>query len=817
MRSLDNWMPYYDRTNNPLYGRLTFYKLHTTEKQAIYNEDGTVPLPNPISTSQYGMTDVQVFLQDADYTVKVEKWVGNGEYTLDDPNVGDWEEVRTFDNLYPAIPIEAPEGVAGIVEVSTMSKLRAVDVSGGVNYAKLLGYNYFGDMPPQYYKLVNSPSSTIQDDGGSIIRPDNSTSKVWMLIPQENIDVRVFGIFPTSTISIQSSDTSNIHNCFNYANSQGKDVYFPQYYTSTSYYWVEGGTHSIWQKMVVDKGVHIVAKPLTTSKLRIGEIQYFGDQLFISLGAYGQLSVDCDTVKTSWKCNGWAEWPGNVKTFIMDKLNSGFSISNANVKIVDTITNKNLSFTNCLIEAHEKLKDCTLYFEDCGEVSDRWLSTGNTVTLKDNLIYINNFKSANTYIEWKNMQLDPIYGDLGEQSVSGVTLLAGAVAENASFQDVTVSGDTELHNVSGRILITDGPNTSLNMIDCWITISGSASVVEAIQLRRGSIVASKQIQILTNLYLEGASVYATFYTPGVTPVYLNCAINATQRNMLDAEYTSCTISADIIMLPGPFDAGVGSGMYMNGKFFNNVLRGTSAIRLTPMSDADYSSTLVGIMGQYIGNMSDHNFIIDSAWSRVAVNRKHYQGLMYKGNYGGCPQTEKTLDYAHSSPNFQYHPLRVNDGDFKTIPDGITGTNALYFISDWRSPMSRCVTGNIYWIANLYDLEVDVSDLFSLPNFTPQMYTVKRALIQGFIRTDSNGLYNNSFDLCTPLINCQTVGNVVRLSTPQPLRFEWTGFRYNGNNDVDEQRTALWYVWNDYNGDASRWNAEICLKISTVWA
>ena len=95
--------------------------------------------------------------------------------------------------------------------------------------------------------------------------------------------------------------------------------------------------------------------------------------------------------------------------------------------------------------------------------------------------------------------------------------------------------------------------------------------------------------------------------------------------------------------------------------------------------------------------------------------------------------------------------------------------------------------------------------------------MKRALIQGFIRTDSNGLYTNSFDLCTPLINCQTVGNVVRLSTPQPLRFEWTGFRYNGNDHVDEQRTALWYAWHDYNGDASRWNAEICLKISTVWA
>ena len=522
-RSLDNWMPYYDKTNKPLFGRLTFYKLHTTEKQPIYNEDGTVPLPNPISTSQYGMTDVQVFLQDADYTVKVEKWIGAGEYTLDDPNVGDWEDVRTFDNLYPAIPFDTPEGVANVVEVSTMADLRAVDVSGDINYAKLLGYRELGDMPPQYYKLINSPSATIQDDGGSIIRPEGSTSKVWMLIPQENIDVRVFGVFPTQAISIQSSDTSNIHNCFTYANNQGKDVYLPQYYTGSAYYWIEGGTHSIWQKMVVDKGVHIVAKPLTTSRLIIGEIQYYGDQLFISSGTYGQLTVDCNTVKTSWKCNGWANWPGTVKKFIVDKLNSAFTFENAIVEFVNDISGHDLTLRQCLITSDNHISNCTLTLENCDRVSDFWIYTNVTLRLIGNVIKLSNFSSAQTYVEWKNIQGESNYGDLGEQTISNVILRDNAIVENAQFTNVGVHGNLELHNVSGTIYTT-ATDLNLNAVDCWLTITGQSSVAVGLQIRRGNL-SCNNLQVLNNLYLDDVDINSPITCLGATSNIRNSRIH----------------------------------------------------------------------------------------------------------------------------------------------------------------------------------------------------------------------------------------------------------------------------------------------------
>lgn len=582
MRSLDNWGVYYDNTNKPLFGRLTFYKLHTTEKQPIYNEDGTVPLPNPISTSQYGMTDVQVFLQDADYTIKAEKWIGAGEYTLDDPNVGDWEDIRTFDNLYPAMPFDTPEGAANIVEISTMADLRAVDVSGVLNYAKLLGYRELGDMPPQYYKLVDSPSATIQDDGGSIIRPEGSTSKVWMLIPQENIDVRVFGVFPTQAISIQSSDTSNIHNCFTYANNQGKDVYFPQYYTNTAYYWIEGGTHSIWQKMVVDQGVHIVAKPLTTSRLRIGEIQYYGNQLFISDGSYGNLDVDCDTVKTSWGCNTWENWHGDVKHIIVDGLNGPYNFYDATVTFEATVSNKVLYFENCLITSNKKMQNCVVNLQNCGAIKDSWM-TGGFLTTSGCILDPSNFEDINQYIKCKNIQNDPVYGDLGERTVSDVMLINGAVAENANFQNVTVLGSCELHNVSGTIT-GNGANISLNLIDCWITFINTDTttrLLNQIDMRRGALLSSALINLVQPCTFEDVNINAKLVTPYNTSTFKRCTINQPLATF-NVEVYDSVINSTITTYPDPStnvytfriegNTFIGSGHhYVNGENAGGIL------------------------------------------------------------------------------------------------------------------------------------------------------------------------------------------------------------------------------------------------------
>jgi len=572
-RALDNWSTYYDRENNPLYGRIWFYKLHTTELQPIYNEDGTVPLQNPMPTSQYGITDVQVFLQDTDYTIKLEKWTGRGAMmTVDDPNDEDWAEVRTFDNLYPAILVDNPEGVVNSVELSSINALRQVDVSSGssVNYAKVTGYYTMGDMPVQYYKLVEDSSPMIVDDGGSIIKPEHSTNKYWMLIPQENIDVRVFGIFPSVTASEIESQTSDIHACFAYANKQGKDVYFPQVYDTTAFYFVEGGSHTISQKMVVDRGVHIVAKPLTTSTLNIREIQYYGSQLFYSTGSYGMLTVNCPVVRTSWKCNGWANWPGSVQKFIVDTLDTSFSFSNARVEFENTVSNRHIAFNNCYIVSDHRMDSCSVEFTNCGYITDLWLTGTYTVSLLiGNIIELSEMSSANVYVNWKNKQNEANYGDLGEQTISNVALLSGAVAENAYFTNVNLMGSAELHNISGTVSIS--ADSAQNWIDCWLTITNAATV-PSFALRRGKVSGASTMVVHGSVYLENVEQDIPLDVRGGNLTILNSSIDKPISHVgspVVEKIMNCTFNSRISITGGATNAIVNSTWVNN---FGNVDR-----------------------------------------------------------------------------------------------------------------------------------------------------------------------------------------------------------------------------------------------------
>lgn len=571
MRSLDNWTPYYGRQNKPLYGRLTFYKLHTTELQPIYNEDGTVPLPNPISTSQYGLTDVQVFLTDNDYTVKVEKWMGAGEYTLDDPNVEDWEEIRTFDNLYPAIMVHNADGLVSKVEVTTMNSLRDVDVSDtDINYAVLLGYYELGDMPPQFYKLVDSSDSTIQDDGGSIIRPAHSTNKLWILIPQENIDVRVFGVFPAPTISENVSQTSNIHACFNYANAQGKDVYVPLVYDSVSYYFLEGGMHDLRQKLVVDKGVHIVAKPLTTTKLALAEIQHYGEQLFISTGDYGTLTVNCPTVKLSWKCNDWLSWPGTVSTFIVDKLNSSFDFDTATVIFESKVMDKTLGFTNCKIESKGMIETCTVNLTNCGEVTDRWLGTGCTVVLNGNDIFIKNFSNANTYIAWKNLQLESDYGDLLGMTVTDAEL-EGQNIEISHFTGSIILPTnvnvTTINDFNGSInRHVNAAGCSLYIDQCSIILTGNLNYTVLNAKRSALSTGGAVVSVSGYTHIEDCTIGfainsysdATFIRSTIGAV-----LQTPASNLMKTVLEGCTLLGQYTLNP------TADGTIFNGRIINN--------------------------------------------------------------------------------------------------------------------------------------------------------------------------------------------------------------------------------------------------------
>ena len=77
---------------------------HTTVLENIYNVNGNVPLPNPIFTNTIGQPVQQVFLKDnTNYTIRFDKYVGNGDMTEDQDN---WLDVYSCDDLYDTFGVE---------------------------------------------------------------------------------------------------------------------------------------------------------------------------------------------------------------------------------------------------------------------------------------------------------------------------------------------------------------------------------------------------------------------------------------------------------------------------------------------------------------------------------------------------------------------------------------------------------------------------------------------------------------------------------------------------------------------------------------
>lgn len=556
MRALDNWQPWYDDTGAPFYGRMTFYKLHTTDLEEIYNSDGTVALDNPILTSHYGITSQQVFLADEDYTIVMEKYIGPGEMVSDDPDTGHWAQIRVFDNLAPSASSSVPGGSGVVVNAGTMSDLRNIDGNPSENlFAMLLGYYENGDMPPQYYKLVYNSDPGLVDDGGSMIRPSGSTNTVWKLVPQENIDCRIFGVFPTQAISEVNAYSSQLRNCFSYADTIGKDVYMPRVYESISYYWLDGGTYQLGQKVHIDAGARVIGKPATNSVFTVDEIECFGQDLFYSHGSYGGITINCPVVYSRWISPFVSTWMGTVRKVILDGYTSTASyviFRNCEIEIQKNISGKDIRFDNCTISGNGKLVSCTVSMKDCGYISDSYISSSSVINnLTGNDIVLQNMSTADKYIAWKNMQNEHDYGDIGEQTLHNASIYAPCVLENGTgtctVAGTSGTGDIELHNFSGTIS-GDFTSVSFNMLDSWVTFNNTATNgnTKSVSIRRGNISGSA-LTLLNSSYFEDATIGCILTTPSKA-VFKRCDINAAITSF-EIDVIDCKISSMITTIP----------------------------------------------------------------------------------------------------------------------------------------------------------------------------------------------------------------------------------------------------------------------------
>lgn len=812
-RNLDNWNRYLDNNGKILYGCIQVMVKDGNTVADIYDRDG-VALSNPQLTDNFGRSAHQIFINN-DVVAYFFKYIGNGtlveeqELGIDTSDQTKWNLQYTIENQF-GFSFDLTSDT--VFCIPTMDTLRATDPDnipevGGVKVITLLGYNEVGDKEPINY--VWNPTSYQPDDNGSSIQSNSHLTGRWIMVkPTEHCDSKHFGIFPQMSDSIYEYQTLRINALFDYCNTEGLRAFFNG--TDSAKYFAYTNLSAILKEPIdvsygttfVDDGTNALSVP-----------SFNGDPIFKNHNT----QLFTRTIKTSWN----PKFNSQYDEVIIDNYPGDMRAWTNKMVVIDEF-HTGLSFNNCDMVVNDKISG-TVTIENM-ELKQEWFTTTydwSKLTSINNRINLDNFDDPNVYITLKNKQHEADYGDLNEQTISNVTLLAGAIAENASFSNVTLSGNTELHNVSGSVVISGSP-ANMNFIDTWLTIANTANVVISVfNLRRGNITMNTayQIQIISDLYLDNVGVNAIFYTPGINPVYINSTINVEQRNLRYAEYTSCIFNTSINLYPGEdtvtYMGNQYKGYWHGGIYSKNVFRNGSYINLSPFSaETDYSEELVGVDLKALANVSDHNFIVDTLWQNRATKGHSTVMMEYEGNSGGCPLKSKKVQYRRYDSSFIYKPLRPGDNNsYLTLPEGYA-TSGITFVCDWRSGGSRKIATSIYWIISLANLSINVQDLFTLPYLGNNNIAVEDALAQGFVRTEGRGLYTNTFHISAPLINAVRSGNNVILSTLTPIRSEWVGDRYYGDDDIDEHRSSLFYVWYDYKDDATRWVADLDLTLTS---
>lgn len=356
MRQFDNRTSWLDNEGKPLAGRVKFCKFHTTELENIYNVTGNVPLDNPMFTNTLGQLNNQVFLSDnTNYTVRFEKYVGNGDMTEDEDN---WLFQYSCDNLWDIYGINVDASTFQLV--NNITDLRALDPNtiatrDNSKVVILGGYNTIGDKPQVMY-IWNS-SSIESDNGGSVIKVATISTGRWELVntfDANGVDVRHFGVFGVDSIA-DATDVMSLQ--IGYANSYAYSIGLPLYFPANDgLTWYKINNLNIYGSIFA-KETRVFGKTGTSSTITVTDDTSYLD-VYTNASYKAVFTITGPTVKTSWGKNSTNCVFNPTYKLIVDSVintnNKSFSniVLDCQYELVE-----NVALTNCQINAVKKLGD----------------------------------------------------------------------------------------------------------------------------------------------------------------------------------------------------------------------------------------------------------------------------------------------------------------------------------------------------------------------------------------------------------------------------------------------------------------------------
>lgn len=485
-------------------GRAKFFKAGTSTPETVYSDidltEGAALGP-VVYTDALGALPAIWLKTDRLYKVVVEQKVS------DDPEV--WTVLWEVDNVGEFVPASFEVAGASSAVSSSITPLKELDHSEHTT-ATVLGYYAPGDWgTPSTF--VWDGDSTLRDDGGSVIRPNDVPSGDagrWLQVFSGDVlDVRKFGAIPDLT---ENSDvTAKVVNAINYAQ--------------------RNSTRS---------------RPLTVAFLAPGKYEFGGDFDFTQYADFVDLS-DNSHHKLNWLIGEDVVFKGDNSDFtlssntvcltreaLIEGTSATLSIEGGGSIKVDPAWwgDKACSVSDCYVECHSVTTN-NKRFERCSVKSNRMFGTGagyvtlvemnfneewfasdfdwSHLLLNDTTISVYDCFSADSYIDIKNAHGDYDYGDLNGKTLNGRELGSGCVLENAILSNAIIKGNCELNNVYGTVIVDTNVLIDLNFVDCWISFQNDTDLlVGSIQFRRGNLMFDNIMQVQGNCYLNDVIVDA---------------------------------------------------------------------------------------------------------------------------------------------------------------------------------------------------------------------------------------------------------------------------------------------------------------------
>lgn len=361
MRPLTPFGSYLDNAGHPLVGRVRFCNPDASPAE-VFAEDGTTSLGSSVFTDSSGRPVQQPFLEDHDYLLFFDKYVGHATMTEDD-DTDSWEEQGSAIDRYDVFGVSVECGT--VVSVANMEALErtapeSVTPFGDLYMVDLLGYDTAGDKPVIRY--VWDPGCTDSGNGGSVVEVDGIETGRWVIKDRpEFVDSRHFGAFPNSTATAYPTQRYDLQRAALWAHDEGLGLYL--HADDTHAYYDISGINIYDLKCA--PGATVLAVTGSVSNV----IGVEAMSAMSGSGIEGTVVITDRVVRTSWAGTSSHVKLDPDERLVIDSTFYGVpglrSWENVSVEIYDS-SNSDLHFEGCTVYVHVEMdSEKSTYYERC--------------------------------------------------------------------------------------------------------------------------------------------------------------------------------------------------------------------------------------------------------------------------------------------------------------------------------------------------------------------------------------------------------------------------------------------------------------------